>query len=145
MWHRNLALAVAIATASHFPASRSMAASPAEAAKPGPAQVQSIEGSKLRRVTLTQRAAERLDIKTGQVTEEPSGRKVAPYASIFYDLSGEAWVYTSPAPLTYVRHAVVVDSIKGADAYLKDGPPAGTQVLTVGVAQIYGAEKGVGH
>lgn len=147
MWYLNVTLAVTVAAALHLPASRAMAASPAEATKVGvgPVQIQSIDGSKLRRVTLTQKAAERLDIKAGQVTEEPSGRKVAPYASIFYDLAGEAWVYTNPAPLTYVRYGVEVEAIKGADAYLKSGPPAGTQVVTVGVAQLYGAEKGVGH
>ncbi len=145
MWHLNLTFAVAVVAALPLPPSQSMAAEPANVSKSGPAQVQIIDGSKLRRVTLTQKAADRLDITIGQVTEEPSGRKVAPYASIFYDLAGEAWVYTSPAPLTYVRHGVVVESIKGRDAYLKDGPPAGTQVITVGVAQLYGAEKGVGH
>ena len=40
---------------------------------------------------------------------------------------------------------VVVEAIEGKNVYLKEGPPAGTMVVTVGAAELYGAEKGVGH
>jgi len=144
MWHLNATMAVALTVALQLTPSPAMSAPPAEA-KVSPAKIVAIDGTKLRRVTLTQKAADRLDIQTGQIGEGLEGRKTAPYASILYDLAGEAWVYTNPAPLTYLRHGVVVDEIKGVDAYLRDGPPAGTPVVTVGVAQLYGAEKGVGH
>jgi hypothetical protein len=36
-----------------------------------------------------------------------------------------------------------VDSIRGGVAVLSVGPPAGTPVVTVGAAQLYGAEVGV--
>jgi len=94
-------------------------------------------------VTLLPKAARRLDIKTGEISDDPSGRKVTPYSSIIYDLDGDAWVYTLTAPLTFVRAGVVVDVIKGNLAYLQDGPPAGTQIVTVGVPELYGAEVGV--
>lgn len=144
MQHVRAVMAVALAAAvqsTPYPTQLAMAAE----AKAGPATIQAIDGTKLRRVTLTQKAADRLDIQTGQIAEGQSGRRTAPYAAILYDLAGGAWVYTSPAPLTYVRHGVVIEEITGVDAYLKDGPPAGTSVVTVGVAQLYGAEKGVGH
>ena len=47
------------------------------------------------------------------------------------------------APLTFVREGVVIERIKGDHAYLKEGPPAGTQVVTVGVPELYGTEVGV--
>ena len=44
-----------------------------------------------------------------------------------------------------VRDGVVVELIEGDNAYLKEGPPAGTLVVTVGVSELYGTEEGVGH
>jgi hypothetical protein len=69
---------------------------------------------------------------------------VIPYAAVIYDLHGETWTYTSPEPLTFVRQAITVDYIEGDMAVLSDGPAAGTQVATVGVAELYGADTGVG-
>jgi hypothetical protein len=118
----------------------------AEAAvKIPPAQVEPIAETQLKRIKLNAKAAQRLDIQTADVRQEPSGKKVVPYAAIVYDLKGAAWVYTNSAPLTYVRQKVTVELISGDEAYVIDGPPAGTQIVIVGVAELYGAEKGVGH
>jgi hypothetical protein len=70
--------------------------------------------------------------------------KVIPYAAVIYDLTGDTWVYTSPEPLTFVRQPISVDYIEGDMAVLVDGPDAGTLVATVGVAELYGADTGVG-
>jgi hypothetical protein len=43
-----------------------------------------------------------------------------------------------------VRSAIDVASIEGDRALLTSGPPVGTTVVTVGVAELYGAETGVG-
>lgn len=113
-----------------------------------PAQVDKIEGSELSRVTLTERAAERIDMKTASVQErdvDGAMRKVVPYSSLIYDAQGRTWLYTSPQPRTFVRQQVEVDRIDGDWALLDDGPEAGTVVASVGVAEIYGAETGVGH
>lgn len=72
-------------------------------------------------------------------------RKVVPYAAVIYGLHGETWVYTSPEPLTFVRQPIVVDYIEADLAVLVDGPPAGTLVVTVGVAELYGVDAGVGQ
>lgn len=72
-------------------------------------------------------------------------RTVIPYSSVIYDLHGETWVYTNPAPLTFVRERVEVDYIDGDNAILAGGPNAGTQIVSVGVAELYGTEFGVGH
>ena len=109
-----------------------------------PAEVVRIEGSDLSSVTLTERAIERLDLKTDLVREQ-GGKKVVPYSSLIYDPQGQTWVYTSPQRRTFVRHKVDVDHIKGDLAVLNDGPPIGTVVASVAVAELYGAEFKVGH
>lgn len=115
-----------------------------------PADVQRIEGTALSRVTLTERAAQRIGLKMDTVREQPvpgstSLRMVVPYSSLIYDPQGQTWIYTSPKPLTFMRHKIDVDYIEGDIAVLNEGPPAGTVVASVGVAELYGTEFGVGH
>jgi len=71
-------------------------------------------------------------------------QKVVPYAAVLYDLQGKTYVYTSPEPLVFTRQAVTVDYIEGDLAVLVDGPAVGTDVVTVGVAELYGADTGIG-
>jgi hypothetical protein len=47
--------------------------------------------------------------------------------------------------LTYTRHPVTVEAIDGDQAILADGLTPGTEVVTVGVAELYGAELGIGQ
>jgi hypothetical protein len=143
------------------------------AAKERPALVEAIPNSKLKKITLTARAAERLAVKTSKVGEETGveprpvavlsqsggnlmlagtaivpevkNRKFVPYGAVLYDLDGTTWVYTNPAPLTYVRQQIKVDYIAGDKAYLSEGPDAGTTVVTEGAVEIFGAEFKVGH
>jgi hypothetical protein len=106
--------------------------------------VQELEGPEPTRETLTEDAAKRLDIQTAAASEaEVNGAKrtVIPYASIIYDTEGATWVYLNPEPLTFVRHPVTVDDIKGDQAFLSEALPAGSAVVTVGVAELYGAES----
>jgi len=113
-----------------------------------PAQVELIAGTELHKVTLSARAAERLDIKTDQVQEMVVGgvkHKVVPYAAVLYDPRGETWVYTNPELLVFVRHRIQVDYIRGDRAVLSQGPPTGTAVVTVGAAELFGAEFEIGH
>jgi hypothetical protein len=70
--------------------------------------------------------------------------KVIPYAAVLYDVHGETWVYTSLEPLIYVRHSISVDYIEGDVAVLSEGPPAGTEVVMAGAAELFGAEAGIG-
>jgi hypothetical protein len=70
-------------------------------------------------------------------------RKVIPYAAVIYDPHGATWVYTNPEPLVFVRHPIVVDYIDDDEAILSDGPSAGIAVVTVGAAELFGAETGV--
>jgi len=115
-----------------------------------PAHVEHIEGSELSRLTLTPKALERLDIQSAfvqeaRVTRSASPRKVVPYAAVLYDANGRTWVYTRPEPQSFLRHEIVVDYIEGDMAVLSEGPPIGTEVVTVGGAELFGAEFEVGH
>lgn len=113
-----------------------------------PAVVEAVEGSDLHRVTLTERASERIGIKTAHVEHNQIGgaqRLVIPYAAVLYDATGQTWAYTNPESLIFVRHPVRVDYIDGELAILSDGPALGTTVVTSGAVELYGAEFGVGH
>ena len=107
-----------------------------------PAQVEEIEGSEFKQLVLTERAVERLDIQTAEVSEE-QGAMVVPYSTVIYGLHGETWLYTNPEPLTYVRQPITIDRIDGGLAILSEGPALGTAVVTVGVAELYGEETGI--
>ena len=123
-----------------------------------PAVITKIEGSDLKRVTLTQEAIKRIDLKMGAVHEvlvtqevKVAGetaismkRKVVPYSALIYDENGVAWVYINGKPRTFVRHRVNVNYIEGDLAFLLEGPPLDTKVATVGVAELFGAEYGLG-
>jgi multidrug efflux pump subunit AcrA (membrane-fusion protein) len=115
------------------------------AAKSPPARVEATLDAKIKKVTLTPKAAERLGIQIDEVRVDPSGRRIVPYASVLYDLTGKTWVYISSDPLTFFRGAVEIDTIKGDNVYLSDGPPTGTKVLAAGVPQVFGTEVRVGH
>ena len=112
---------------------------------PSASHVEAANGSKQARVILTQKAAERLGIKTAKVAADAAGALIAPYAAVLYDVKGQAWVYTQAEPLSYARHPIVIKSIKGESAFLTEGPPAGTAVVVIGASELYGAESGVGH
>ncbi len=124
----------------------SQAPAPA-AAEDHPAQVEQVDGSTSSRLTLTTRAAERLGIQTSPVKRMAgTGSLTAvPYSAVFYGPDGETWIYVSPKTLTYIREAVVIDRIDGQVAVLSGGPDVDTQVVTVGVAELYGTEFEVGH
>jgi hypothetical protein len=121
--------------------------------KDKPAQVVRIEGTDLNRLILTPQAAERLGIKTEPVREVPApgsgpggggARSTAiPTAAVVYDKNGGTWAYTTVEPLNYVRQRVASARIEGDLAILQSGPPPGTQVVTVGAAELLGAEYGV--
>jgi uncharacterized protein YcfL len=94
-------------------------------------------------VTLTEKAAERAGIETAAVEDVAAGILAVPYSAIWYDAKGNAFVYTVTAPLSYIRVPITVDHVEGDQAILSAGPSAGTEVVTQGVAELYGAETGL--
>jgi hypothetical protein len=111
---------------------------PVTGEKVAPSKLEPIEGSDLQRVILTEKAAERIGVETVAA----SGLEV-PYAAVIYDIEGNTWIYTMPEPLTFVREQIVIDSIEGDTAILAESLPSEFNVVTVGVAEIYGTETGV--
>lgn len=111
------------------------------------ATVEPIEGSDVARVTLSEDAARRLDITTAPIAALGGGtaRTAMPYAAVLYDPNGDTWAYTNPEPLVFVRSPITVVTIQGNRAVLSDGPAAGTQVVTVGAAELLGTEYEVGE
>ena len=110
----------------------------------GPAKVTAIDGSKIKQVTLNEDAVKRIGLEMTAITEE-GGTKVIPYDAVVYDENGATFAFTSPAALTFVRSAITVTKITGDKAFLSDGPATGTQVVTVGTAELYGTEQGLGY
>jgi hypothetical protein len=120
-----------------------------------PASIEPVDGTSVSRITLTDRAAERLGIETAEVAQAPAGGSGAtagaptqttiPFSAVIYDARGRGWTYTSPEPLVYVRERIVVDREVGNVAFLNDGPPPGTTVVTVGSQELWGTEYEVGE
>jgi hypothetical protein len=118
-----------------------------------PVRVVPIQGTDLNTVILTADAARRLGIATEPVQALPptaaspdpaaAGMTSMPTSALVYDKNGATWAYATTAPLTYVRQAVTVARIDGGVVVMQSGPPAGTPVVTVGAAELLGAEYGV--
>jgi hypothetical protein len=103
----------------------------------GPAKT---EGEDTRLVKFTAEAAARTRLRTERVRRDGT-RTVVPYEALIYDEEGHTFVFTSPAPLTYRRRPVKVARIAGDRVLLSAGPRAGTTIVTVGAAEVYGAEQ----
>lgn len=110
------------------------------------ARLVAVSGVEQQAVLLPARAEERLGVRTSPVREPAAGQAgtgVVPFASLLYDAEGGTWVYASTEPRTYLRQPVTVETIRGEDVVLSGGPPVGTPVVTVAVAELFGAETGV--
>jgi len=135
-----LRLLILIAILAVFPlAACGPAAAPEEEAEK-PVTLEPIAGTDLNRLTLTEKAAERLGVETAPVVAQEGG-VVVPYAALLYDPSGQAWVYVNVGPLAYERQEVTVDSIDGDKAVLSKGPEAGANVVTMGATELFGSES----
>ena len=118
-----------------------------------PARIDSTDVKGIMRVTLEARAAERIGLETAPVREEKvtlAGggsvtRTVVPYGALLYDTKGDTWTFTNPQPLVFVRQPILVEDISGDRVILREGPPAGTLVVTVGQVELMGAEHKYGH
>jgi hypothetical protein len=108
-----------------------------------PYTLEPVDGQDVLRVVLIESAVERLGIETSPVEETGSGLRV-PYDAVFLDAHGDFWVYTNPEPLTFVRAPIEIARETSTHAVLAEGPPAGTEVVTVGVPELYGSETEFG-
>jgi hypothetical protein len=107
-----------------------------------PASLESAGPDKPAKVTLTEEAMRRVALQTTVVGAGDGGVTVH-HAALIYDKKGLPWVFAVIGPRTYARSAVTVDHVDGDLATLKSGPPAGTEVVTVGAIELWGAELGI--
>lgn len=107
-----------------------------------PSKVEAVGGLAVKQVTLTAEAAEKIDLHTAPAVS--SGRyTVVDYEALIYDGKGQSWVYTALTPLTFLRTSIVIDQIVGQQVMLSGGLAPGTGVVTVGAAEVYGAELNI--
>jgi hypothetical protein len=104
-----------------------------------PAKLVPIKGTDVQRVIFDAEGAKRVGLKTAPIRQNGQGT-VIPYDAVIYDADGKTYAYTAPKPLTYVRQEIAIDHMAGDSVVLSDGPPAGTEVVTVGVDEVYGTE-----
>jgi hypothetical protein len=109
-----------------------------------PAKLEPIKGTDVQRVIFDAEAAERVGLKTAPIRQNGQ-ETVIPYAAVIYGADGNTYAYTAPEPLTYVRQQINIDRVAGDSVMLSDGPPTGTEVVTVGAAEVYGTEFEVAH
>ena len=105
-----------------------------------PAHLESTGPDKPARVILTEEARHRVQLQTTRV--KPHGADVSlDQAALVYDKKGKPWVFTVIGPLTYVRAAVGIKEVNENNVMiLSSGPPAGTEVVTVGAIELWGIE-----
>jgi hypothetical protein len=107
-----------------------------------------IAGTDVSQVTLSADAVKRVGVQTNPIgTVQAAGkpRLTIPYGAVLYDESGKTWAYVTTDQVSFVRKEITIESIQNGTAILLGGPPAGTQVVTVGAAELYGTETGVGQ
>jgi hypothetical protein len=130
-------VAVAIATSAGCAEIESVTAEPYE-----PAALESTGPDKPARVILTQEAVDRVALQTIEVKALGKDLTVD-HAALVFDKAGKPWVFSVVGPRTYVRAAVTIKEIQDNVVTLSAGPPAGTQVVTVGAIELWGAELGI--
>ncbi len=115
-----------------------------------PAAVQSVPGSQVPQVRLTDQAIHTIRLATQPVrvaTVTAAGRrgayKVIPYSALVYDTDGSTWTYVKTGARTFMRERIAVRVIQGATAVLSRGPAAGTLVVTVGAPELLGTEYNI--
>ncbi|HVX61069.1 MAG TPA: efflux RND transporter periplasmic adaptor subunit [Pirellulales bacterium] len=67
-----------------------------------------------------------------------------PWSAVVQDIYGGTWVYVRTAEHTYLRRRVEIPYVIDGWAVLSAGPAAGAEVVTAGVAELFGTEFGVG-
>jgi hypothetical protein len=109
-----------------------------------PAELEPIKGTDVNRVIVDPEGVERAGIQTAPIRKNHQGT-VMPHSAVIFDAEGDTYTYTSPEPRTYVRQKIEIDHVNGDSVMLSDGPPAGTEVVTVGAVFVYGTEFEVAH
>lgn len=113
-----------------------------------PAEVVRVAGSDRASIILTPRAAERIGIQTEPVVEAflpgvTTPVRIFSSSALIYDRKGETWVYVASRFRDFVRERVTVVRLEGDRVVVEAGLAGGTDVVTVGAAELLGSEYGV--
>jgi hypothetical protein len=128
---------VAVATSAGCAEIESVTAEPYQ-----PAALESTGPDKPARVILTEEAVDRVALQTTEVKALGEDLTVD-HAALVFDKAGKPWVFSVVGPRTYVRATVAIKEVQDNVVTLSAGPPAGTQVVTVGAIELWGAELGI--
>jgi hypothetical protein len=130
-------VAVAVATSAGCAEIESVTAEPYE-----PAALESTGPDKPARVILTEEAVDRVALQTTEV--KALGKELTvDHAALVFDKAGKPWVFSVVGPRTYIRATVTIKEVQDNVVTLSAGPPPGTQVVTVGAIELWGAELGI--
>jgi multidrug efflux pump subunit AcrA (membrane-fusion protein) len=98
------------------------------------------------RLSVDPEAVERLGIQSEIVSADAAsggGVEGIPAAALLYAPDGSTFVYTRGDATTFGRHPVSVQRMEGGYAWVRDGPPPGSAVVTQGAAELTGMEFGL--
>lgn len=125
------------------PASAEMTAQQVDAAPAGNARAGTLDlFLELPNSDRTWRPQERVVVRIP--LKQTSEVTVVPWSAVVHDVHGGAWVYVSGSPGTYIRQRVEVREVVDSNAILVRGPQPGTNVVSAGVAELFGTEFGAG-
>jgi hypothetical protein len=130
-------VAIAVATSAGCAEIESVTAEPYE-----PAALEATGPDKPARVILTEEAVDRVALQTTEVKALGKDLTVD-HAALVFDKAGKPWVFSVVGPRAYVRATVTIKEVQDNVVTLSAGPPAGTQVVTVGAIELWGAELGI--
>ncbi|HVX15692.1 MAG TPA: efflux RND transporter periplasmic adaptor subunit [Pirellulales bacterium] len=89
------------------------------------------------------RPGQRLNVTLALRDERQS--LVLPWSAVVHDIYGDMWVYVATAPHRFVRRRVQVPFVVDNLAVIESGPEEGAQVVSEGVAELYGTQFGASH
>lgn len=78
------------------------------------------------------------------LTGDEGEQLTVPWSAVLHDAFGGTWIYARVAPHVYSRQRVAVRNVVGDLAVLAAGPAPGTEVVSVGAAELFGTEFGTG-
>ena len=81
-----------------------------ETEKVPPASLEEVAEGEIGKITLTDQAAQRLDIQTATVDAGTGGATLqVPFAAVIYQPDGSSWVYTNREGLVFLREPIEID------------------------------------